>query len=839
MFEQFVSDLLVRYLHLDDYIKGLDSKHLTIALWNGDVTLENLKLRKKSLNKLDLPIVVKGGTIGKLRLKVPWHNISNERIIITFEKIFLIVGPKVLSQMTLEEIEKQELQKKKNHLELAEILKKEQQQEREQTEKQGGTFTSYFTKIVDNIQFTIKDLHIRYEDEVAATPFTFGVTLEEVSAVSADERWKPAFLTQEHKLIHKLVSLKNLALYWNPNEPPLKFETVAEMARLLEKLISRGEKTEKSTTSSNHYVLSPVNGSLKLILNKSNIPDKQNPKFTFNFEFDDIAFALEEQQYRELIHLADWFNFYAKTEQYRKFPRPSVRPMEDPKAWWRFAQTCIRSDVAKKTKFWKKEVLDERRKHRLDYITFYKAKLRKRNAPKLKEDPTENQRLDELEKVLGVEDILFFRASAEAQLRLEEAQLKSSSKQVEQQKEASSNRGWVSWIWGGYSGVGNNKEAIIEDAPLVEFTAEQKREFFASVDYDRQANPGGSLEEKDYVRMVFNFKMKNGSITLRATKGLLDIVSANFIGFDLALKNRPDSMTLNASLHTLELFDRYTPNTVFSRLISPIQSGSDQSRTEPVFSMLFEHNPLDSNYNYRLNLQMLPLEIVISKMWLDNIQNFFSAATDSTTLQEIEAAAQTHMKELRSKTASRFVEELENHKTLDLNINISAPKILLPETLADENTAMIVVDLGNLFIKSTPQEQNLLDNNDKYLSRTEREFYDRFTISMNTMQLMLTKKSEHKVKAPTQLVDKFDINVALYYCIKTDVTLTKLKIYADLPVLQIQLSRDKIIKILKVLGSLLKTLEFAPVQNPNFLPEQQLQLQRLLGKKQTNATVYL
>lgn len=45
MFEQFVSDLLVRYLHLDDYIEGsmieminysgIDSNHLNIALWNG------------------------------------------------------------------------------------------------------------------------------------------------------------------------------------------------------------------------------------------------------------------------------------------------------------------------------------------------------------------------------------------------------------------------------------------------------------------------------------------------------------------------------------------------------------------------------------------------------------------------------------------------------------------------------------------------------------------------------------------------------------------------------------------------------------------------------------
>lgn len=78
---------------------------------SGDVTLENLKLRKESLNKLDLPVFVKGGfclflrnsncegSIGKLQMKIPWHKLQNEPIILIFEKLYLIVGPKVLSEV--------------------------------------------------------------------------------------------------------------------------------------------------------------------------------------------------------------------------------------------------------------------------------------------------------------------------------------------------------------------------------------------------------------------------------------------------------------------------------------------------------------------------------------------------------------------------------------------------------------------------------------------------------------------------------------------------------------------------------------------------------------------
>lgn len=77
-------------------------------------------------------------------------------------------------------------------------------------------------------------------------------------------------------------------------------------------------------------------------MNKSNIPDKQIPKFTFNFEFDEIGLILEQLQYREVIDLMDWFKIYKNGEKYRK-NRPSVRPTQDPRAWWKFASIVLKN----------------------------------------------------------------------------------------------------------------------------------------------------------------------------------------------------------------------------------------------------------------------------------------------------------------------------------------------------------------------------------------------------------------------------------------------------------------------------------------------------------------
>jgi vacuolar protein sorting-associated protein 13A/C len=62
--------------------------------------LENLQLRKKALNSLGLPIKVKSGLIGSLQLKVPWHNIKNEPLIVTIQRVFLIAGPRPDNEVT-------------------------------------------------------------------------------------------------------------------------------------------------------------------------------------------------------------------------------------------------------------------------------------------------------------------------------------------------------------------------------------------------------------------------------------------------------------------------------------------------------------------------------------------------------------------------------------------------------------------------------------------------------------------------------------------------------------------------------------------------------------------
>ena len=49
------------------------------------------------------------------------------------------------------------------------------------------------TKIIDNLQITVKNIHLRFEDEISKT-YAFGVTLEELKMFTVNKNDEPEFV---------------------------------------------------------------------------------------------------------------------------------------------------------------------------------------------------------------------------------------------------------------------------------------------------------------------------------------------------------------------------------------------------------------------------------------------------------------------------------------------------------------------------------------------------------------------------------------------------------------------------------------------------------------------
>jgi vacuolar protein sorting-associated protein 13A/C len=122
-------------------------------------------------------------------------------------------------QITAEEERQRAQQRKQEKLANAELIgnsssmqKKSSSEEKSnpQEEAKSDSFTNQLvSKIIDNLQISLNNIHVRYEDDISnpGHPFAAGVTLSEISAISTNDEWIPTFISEMTNTTHKVSTL--------------------------------------------------------------------------------------------------------------------------------------------------------------------------------------------------------------------------------------------------------------------------------------------------------------------------------------------------------------------------------------------------------------------------------------------------------------------------------------------------------------------------------------------------------------------------------------------------------------------------------------------------------
>ena len=66
----------------------------------GAVELEKLPLKKDALKKLKLPIEVKSGFIGKLKIEIPFRRLKSQPWVVQVDQLYLVAGPSAVSPVS-------------------------------------------------------------------------------------------------------------------------------------------------------------------------------------------------------------------------------------------------------------------------------------------------------------------------------------------------------------------------------------------------------------------------------------------------------------------------------------------------------------------------------------------------------------------------------------------------------------------------------------------------------------------------------------------------------------------------------------------------------------------
>ena len=809
MLEGLVANLLNRFLGI--YVQNFDAKQLNIGIWSGDVKLRNLELRREALDQFRLPLNVVAGHLGQLTLSIPWSNLRGKPVKVDIEDVFLLAAPKEDVDYDLEEEEKRAHNLKMERLDASEILKERNSDGMSQEEQRRNQsfMQSMITAVVDNLQVSIKNVHFRYEDSIASPshPFSVGLTLKELSAVSTDSEWNPTFIQSTSSTTHKLAILGALAVYWNTDSELLGTGRGSDIgaeaqgtshAELMEKL-----KTTIDSYEGHQFMLRPVSGRAGLEMDKSGSYD--NPAIKARLLFDELGFVLDDNQYRDALMLVDLFHYFIRHQEYKKF-QPKSRPKDDPGAWLRFAGEAVLSKIHDRNRRWSWDYIKERRDDRIAYINLFKKKKREEVL-----SPDESSELEKLERKHTYEDLRFWRSLARNQLRKENVGVKKPA-----QKQT-----WSEWFWGA-------KQEETEEPAMSE---EQRQELYNAIDWDEKKAISESVDvPREYVKLQINAGLRAGSFTLkRDPQGkATEVMKLVFDNFRTQALQRPDSFFIDLGLGGLRVYDGTTEGTLFPQIVKvkdslPVESQTSNqedldSEEDPeatddddrLFHLQLEQNPLESDADTAVNVKLKSIEVIYNPRFLVEIVKFFEPP--ERHMESIGALLDTAgatVEEIRQQTRAGLEFALEAHKKVDTHFDISAPLFIVPESITRESSLCLILDAGHISVNSELVDRQTIKDiqakqkrqySDEDYEQLEHLMYDRFLLKLDSTQVLIgpgidatkAQLDSGDTSKNLHIIDRINVDFVLELCIVSKATeLTRTRISGHLPELHATMSDAK------------------------------------------------
>jgi vacuolar protein sorting-associated protein 13A/C len=392
MAKRLLLNVLVKVL--GEFIE-LNEENLNLAVWSGQIVLTNLTLKTEHILK-NFNLNVFHGSIQRLEVTIPWATLLINPVKIVIDGILLDVGPLDIAKLgkveALKRYMAEKLQKLKmvdQYLELSLNLKPEETSPTNNNPNSETYIQQWTTKIIDNIEIRVTDMHIRYEDSLSmpGKVFACGLTLNSFGISTSDSNWaigaaRKTGANADPGAVYKLAYLKCLGIYWQVEAASLASMPLKEWENVMMQYIVKEDWTlpgasreaaaaprtgvalgdggmqmllaraqskqlilQQSNSQTKEYILSPYNNSLTLKLKQNKKPTQTAPKFDICAESSNLQIHLDSLQYVELFSVVDRLGALGRMFKPRTY-RPNERPYNRRTSitWWKYAcKLAIRS----------------------------------------------------------------------------------------------------------------------------------------------------------------------------------------------------------------------------------------------------------------------------------------------------------------------------------------------------------------------------------------------------------------------------------------------------------------------------------------------------------------
>uniref|UniRef100_A0A913HS02 Vacuolar protein sorting-associated protein 13A n=1 Tax=Strongyloides stercoralis TaxID=6248 RepID=A0A913HS02_STRER len=780
VFESIVADLLNRFL--GDFVDNLDASQLNIGIWGGDVKLKDLDVKETALDDLDLPVKLKFGYLSTLILKIPWKNLYTEPVIADIEGLHLIVVPSKGIVYNAEKTEKNLMETKKKALDRLEDARKEK---RKPKDPAADTFSEKMVaQIIKNLQIKIRNIHIRYEDKYTnrSRPFAAGVTLEALDFITTDENWKATIHKDVVKIVHKLISMNNLSVYWNSGTRLISdLETKEEIKREMH----NGITTQSHRLKDFKFILEPINLEAKLAMNQKPESDGFNwtiPKIDLKASMDQLALVIGKYQYQDILLFLEGQERFNLSAKYVKYRPNLVEYKGHYKVWWKFAYNCVLNEnIRRKKENWS---WTRMKKHRELFKDYRLAWIHNQTETNL--SSRDKEIIEIAEKKLDVFNLNIARQQAEMEID------RQGLKRTEDQP-----TGWVSWAssWWGGSSTSNTPSTKPTGNIAKQFeqamTPEEKAKLFEAIDYQENTPP--TNYPKHYVENIIKFNLKQLKVMVE------DALELKFSDLNIDLKQRPSAraILLGSAIKTVTM----------TGCGIPMMSVIDENMKW--LTMEVETNPLDGSFDQSVFLQIAPIMLKYHAPAINTAIDVFKPP-ESVKLNQLTAAAMASYEDVKARSVTGLSHAVDQKSKLKLDIRLHPATIVISETgVFNEDKPTLVADLGMLTIQTTDDTHGAYDNiRDEKLRKLMIKAYDKFHVKLSNVQIILAENFNKCMENKSGTLSKYHVleptglDIKIHKSSVDDLQIAKIKMFGNLPDFKIRISDNRLLMLMGLIFSI-------------------------------------
>ena len=557
---------------------------------------------------------------------------------------------------------------------------------------------------MNNVQLNIERVHIRYEDTTSLPGMVIsgGLCLQSLTAETTNSKWKETEINGKASTIFKLVKFSQFSLYCvcgdkvevgrqNNNSWRLAMRDILET-------VSQGNYNQSE-------MLTPLSGRMKIMMNRS-IRDG-SPRLLFDYVLKDLQVQVSKSQYHAMMSIQAAWKFLELSRIHRKF-RPKQLVQERPKLWWKYAFNCIRVHFI--LPYTWRSIKEHREKYRA-LVELWERRWRQGKSSALK------QQIKEAEGRLDVTSVMVGR---------EQAKLLARRPHQQHTETPGTNRNTLKSF---VSGVIKERKAALASQPMFSFLSTtnielQLLEICKAMGCSFE--PDDTIKPRSYIEHVFNFSLQRCQIRLKS------ILVCRVLNFNVCIETRPSGVAYTVACRT-ENFKIETDGTEPQCQTTPILTSNNLVHSKDtgwpnLFKLVFEKNPLSSDTDFKLDIQLLPVQIYYN-------EEVFSELLDFLFLPQMDviqvAWGFIYQGYKYGLQFSRFVRNCLTSRVLcDLNIDLQNPCIMVGQygKMSTEGTNFIV-DCGRLQVESA-----LVPDVTSGERKTKK--YDEFVLTVSGVQVV-------------------------------------------------------------------------------------------------------